>query len=390
MSQNAATPPSRPPSSASSTASSSLGSASSLPRVHDHTRPLPPPRPPPEQPASLSAPTSFRSPGRPVLVGPGASPLSQQPRPAPAGGGGLNLNLSGASEVSLQVPRPDGERVANEYVETPFRPDRRPEDRVDGIGHLKACAKSERRHSKGQPRPHRHHLNHHHSHTGRAITKQPVSFTKEPAPGSGGGGLARGTEQLGPTGTVASIICDYCGKCRCVGCRDPPPLPSRWLCDNACFCSAETALDYASCLCCVKGLFYHCADGGLGSGAGSEALESELGGNCADEPCSCTGSRKTARWTCLSALAIVLPCLLCYWPLKGCVAICEACYAKHHSQGCRCDPRNLARHLAASGGQQGALGSSSPVSPGSQVSEALMRDSRDPEKRLLDPIGPEL
>ncbi|KAG8034083.1 hypothetical protein G9C98_008564 [Cotesia typhae] len=130
--------------------------------------------------------------------------------------------------------------------------------------------------------------------------------------------------------------------------------------------STETALDYASCLCCVKGLFYHCSDAN-GSG------DSEVGGSCADEPCSCSGSRKTARWTCLAALTMVLPCLLCYWPLKGCVTICEACYARHAAQGCKCDPMAVGRSF---GGPPGTL--------------IVSRDSRDPEKRLLDPVTPDL
>ncbi|KAJ8676529.1 hypothetical protein QAD02_012316 [Eretmocerus hayati] len=191
----------------------------------------------------------------------------------------------------------------------------------------------------------------------RPITKQPVSFTKEPANGAPGSG--------GPPSSL-SIVCERCGKCRCESCREPPPLPSRWLCNDACFCSAETALDYASCLCCVKGMFYHCADGGLAgsaAAASSTSLDSaDLGPSCADEPCSCGGPRRAARWTCLGALAFLLPCLLCYWPLKGCVAVAESCYAKHASHGCRCEPHQLLPQQ-----QQQAL-------------------SRDPEKRLLEPL----
>lgn len=268
-------------------------------------------------------------------------------------------------EVTLTVPRPDGDRIANEYVETPFRPILL-QTQGRTLADTQKCPKTERRLQQQQQKAAHYHNSQRHrrqSHllqsttpaANNAITKQPVSFTKEPNNALGSPN-SRSTDSTG-----LSIMCDFCGRCRCESCREPPPLPSRWLCDNSCFCSAETVLDYASCLCCVKGLFYHCADSGSG-------VESE-NGNCADEPCSCTGSRKTARWACLGALTLVLPCLLCYWPFKGCVAVCEACYARHKAQGCRCEPTTLGRHHPGVG---------------------VLRDSRDPEKRLLDPVTPEL
>lgn len=191
------------------------------------------------------------------------------------------------------------------------------------------------------------------------VTKQPVSFTKEPA-------NTLGTRDS----TSLSIICDFCRKCRCESCREPPPLPSKWLCNNTCLCSAENVLDYTSCLCCVKGLFYHCVDGGNGGAIASNIDGEDVTTNCADEPCSCTGNRTASRWACLSALTLIMPCLLCYWPLRGCVTVCEACHARHAAQGCRCNPNTISsRHH--------------PISND-------IGDSRDPEKRLLDPVTPEL
>ena len=58
-----------------------------------------------------------------------------------------------------------------------------------------------------------------------------------------------------------SIICGECGRCRCDACRSARPLPSTWLCDNGCLCSAETAVDTLSCMCCVKAGLYHCGEG---------------------------------------------------------------------------------------------------------------------------------
>ncbi|XP_043468607.1 flocculation protein FLO11-like [Leptopilina heterotoma] len=376
MSRTAASPPSRPPSSASTN--------SSLARVHghDHTRPLPPPRLPDTTAlpnftpltiplAPLSSSNSFRSRTPVTSVTTSSSRVPNGDATIDTGTSTTRNRSSNESprsavgEVTLTVPRPDGDRIANEYVETPFRPILL-QTQGRTLADAQKCPKTERRLQQQQQKAAQYHNSQRHRRQNHllqsaapvgnnAITKQPVSFTKEPANALGSPN-SRSTDSTG-----LSIMCDFCGRCRCESCREPPPLPSRWLCDNSCFCSAETVLDYASCLCCVKGLFYHCADSGSG-------VESE-NGNCADEPCSCTGSRKTARWACLGALTLVLPCLLCYWPFKGCVAVCEACYARHKAQGCRCEPTTLGRHHPGVG---------------------VLRDSRDPEKRLLDPVTPEL
>lgn len=385
MSRNAVSPPSRPPSSASSISTTS----NNLARVHghDHTRPLPPPRLPDTTGlpnftpltiplAPLSSSNSFRTNSRRIQNAdtiisslPNSTELGTTTIATARNRSTNESSRSPMGEVTLTVPRPDGDRIANEYVETPFRPILLQNNQGRTLSaDTPKCPKTERRLQQQQQKAAHYHNSHHRHQLRRqnhllqsaapvgnnTITKQPVSFTKEPSNATSPN--SRGTDSTG-----LSIMCDFCGRCRCESCREPPPLPSRWLCDNSCFCSAETVLDYASCLCCVKGLFYHCADSGSG-------VESE-NGNCADEPCSCTGSRKTARWACLGALTLVLPCLLCYWPFKGCVAVCEACYARHKAQGCRCEPTTLGRHHPGVG---------------------VLRDSRDPEKRLLDPVTPEL
>ena len=474
---NAASPPSRPPSSASSSGSvggtlhnvsSTTQATTTLARVHhDHTRPLPPPRivpassslvgssptppppPSPRPPFSTSSTQTFRSVSRTPLLD-SAILSATTTATTTTTRSGVAAGVPGAaastttSEVSLTTPRPDGERVANEYVETPFRPQQpehqqqgnnRTEETVDGhikaSNHQRVCGKD-----GGQRRPfktgggaasfarvHRQHQrnaaaaaaaaaghnnngpageslvsprNYHHHRT--AVTKQPVSFTKEPAHGAAAGRLAEAAAGPldSPSGPI-SIICEYCGKCRCEMCRDQPSLPSRWLCDNTCFCSAETALDYASCLCCVKGLFYHCGDNAgqhANAGPPAEAVAEELareGNSCADDPCSCTGSHSMARWSCLGALSLALPCLFCYWPLKGCVSLVEKCWMKYARQGCRCDPMTR-HHQQLAGLSPSPSESTGTTSPGgaSPVTEALMRDSRDTEKRLLDPIGADL
>lgn len=82
----------------------------------------------------------------------------------------------------------------------------------------------------------------------------------------------------------------------------------------------EDVVDYATCMCCVKGLFYHCTK------------DSEDEGRIADDPCSCSGPLRSClpRWGCLAVLSIFLPCLLCYLPVAGCrkAASCISCKKK--------------------------------------------------------------
>lgn len=76
-----------------------------------------------------------------------------------------------------------------------------------------------------------------------------------------------------------------------------------------CFGShADEAIDCATCMCCAKGLFYHCTKDG------------EDEGRIAETPCSCAGPfRECApRWGCLAILALFFPCMLCYPPAIAC------------------------------------------------------------------------
>uniref|UniRef100_A0AAY4BCZ9 Protein sprouty homolog 2 n=1 Tax=Denticeps clupeoides TaxID=299321 RepID=A0AAY4BCZ9_9TELE len=116
--------------------------------------------------------------------------------------------------------------------------------------------------------------------------------------------------------------CQDCGCCKCKDCARRRTLPSCWMCGRRCLCSAESAVEYGTCVCCVKGLFYHCS-------SDDEDL-------CADKPFSCSQSHCCARWSALGALALLLPCLLCYLPAKGCLALCQGCYDRAARPGCRC------------------------------------------------------
>lgn len=235
--------------------------------------------------------------------------------------------------VTLTAPRPDTERTANEYVETPFRPSAASLQQSEKTPPPPLAPRLERPGRLLLSTNAHHHHHHqqqqqqveariqsvastvHHQPLPATITKQPIAFTKE-HPGAAASECA----------SSGNIICQQCSRCRCESCKQPRALPERWVCHNACLCSADAVIDYVSCLCCVKGLYYHCS-------------ESDAGATCADDPCSCGPSRRLARWGCLSALAAVLPCLLCYWPLRACQRAVEAAYARHSRAGCRCPPR---------------------------------------------------
>lgn len=121
---------------------------------------------------------------------------------------------------------------------------------------------------------------------------------------------------------IHSSGCEDCGRCQCTECRKPRLLPTCWLCSRRCVCSAQNAVEYGTCVCCVKGLFYHCS--------------SDDEDTCADKPFSCTQSHCCVRWVTVSLLSFFFPCLLCYLPAKGCVAICQSCYDRTTRPGCRC------------------------------------------------------
>lgn len=79
--------------------------------------------------------------------------------------------------------------------------------------------------------------------------------------------------------------------------------------ERYCGMEADEVIDYATCMCCAKGLLYHCTKD---TQEGEEAHT--------DNPCSCTGpiGRCGPRWVFLTALSIFLPCLWCYLPVAGC------------------------------------------------------------------------
>lgn len=277
-----------------------------MPRVHQRPRAPIMSRPPP-----LTAPLV------PLRTPPPPPPTSQQPLPSIQQPSTVSVVtdtrtlvggiVGGGGPVSLIQPRPENERATNEYVETPFRqPPPSPPP---------------------PPQPPR---SHHRPTRLPLHPPLPPVVTKQPGSGGGVGGTSTFVKEhpaAAPldlcTNARSSIMCPECGRCRCDSCRQPRPLPQRWVCNDGCLLSADSAVDYASCLCCAKALFYHCA-------------ETEGGESCADDPCGCGPDRRKTRWCCLASLSCVLPCLWFYWPLRGCKKLVEECYARHTRSGCRC------------------------------------------------------
>ncbi|XP_029302355.1 protein sprouty homolog 2 [Cottoperca gobio] len=125
---------------------------------------------------------------------------------------------------------------------------------------------------------------------------------------------------------IHSNKCEDCGRCCCPECSRPRVLPSCWMCGRRCMCSVQSAVEYGTCVCCVKGLFYHCS--------------SDDEDTCTDKPFSCTQSHCCVRWATVSLFSLLFPCLLCYLPAKGCVAVCQCCYDQVTRPGCRCKNTN--------------------------------------------------
>lgn len=83
-------------------------------------------------------------------------------------------------------------------------------------------------------------------------------------------------------------------------------------------------MDTATCMCLVKGIFYHCTE------------DEDDEGSCADKPCSCSHANCCARWSFMAALSVVLPCLVCYLPATGLAKLGQKCYDNVSRPGCRC------------------------------------------------------
>lgn len=168
------------------------------------------------------------------------------------------------------------------------------------------------------------------SHSGSVIRSQPKGELKADV------SLEKGLTEDEVERGLHLFICERCGRCKCQECCAPRRLPSCWACGQRCLCSAESLMEYGTCLCCVKGLFYHCS-----------AQDDE--DNCADRPCSCAPAHACARWGTMGILALCLPCLCCYPPARLCLALCQSAHDRATRPGCRCSNTNtVCRKISAS------------------------------------------
>lgn len=285
---------------------------------------LRPPTPPPRPDASLTPPPPHVR----TLDG-GAAPLLFSSLPVVAGGR-TSLDLLPDQTITLTNPRTV--RQQNVYVETPMKGLLRDDCILPPAATVAAAVKRPRVfHPHHQPK-------HKSSNPSNAVITQPLAAACKkvgpppPAPA--------------PTSPTDSIMCGECGRCRCAACRSARPLPSAWLCDNWCECSAEKVIDLVSCMCCVKAGLYHCGEGDPDT----------RDHTWLHTPCSCTSSKRLLRWSCLAVLSIPLPCLLCYPVLAGATKLAEKVYQAATTTGCRCS-----ESTAAASPHAAAVAASSPT-----------------------------
>lgn len=127
-------------------------------------------------------------------------------------------------------------------------------------------------------------------------------------------------------GTDDSIICSKCNKCKCGACTNPRELPSKWLCHGKFNISPETVVESVTCVCCVKGVFYHYS---------KDEQDAEF--ECVSDPCAgCSRPQCCKRWTCILAMSLCLPCMCLYPPAKLGLMCCTGLYNKWGRKGCTC------------------------------------------------------
>ena len=253
------------------------------------SRPIPPPLVIPQQTvtAKNGAPSSPQSPSQQQITPNSLSSL------LPVSGNGIGPSTANWSGVTLTQPRPEPDRERNLYTEAP---------------------KKLLPHSN-QPNQANQHKSSHRLDSGQ--DSQPSISVIPTSP--------KLKSKLKNEVRNESIFCQRCGKCKCEACVRPRKLPQKWLCGGTVLCSKKTVVDGLSCMCCVKGLFYHCT---------KDSEKGEIDPN--KEPCSCTGNQPAARWGIMLPLLPLIPCLLAYPMLGACAKVTESAYAKCTASGCQC------------------------------------------------------
>lgn len=308
------------------------------------------------------------------------------------------------SDISLASPRPEPDRVQNLYVEAPLT-----------AGGGEQCPQQSSRwfhtpaaSSKGQSSVGSTLLPHHHHqkkslasvHSGRNRSKSSKTSQSSnnscdsKASAAAAAAAAPPVNQAPPAPSapqlpkqVDSIICIECGKCRCNACQAPKRLPEKWLFGGSVKCSKDSVVDCLSCMCCVKGALYHCGKDCEDSGA------DDLGDS---NPCSCTGAHAVARWTCMGLMSLIMPCLWCYLPLRGCAKATQAVYERCNASGCRCPARQTSpatttsspvissEPASTSSLMSSTKSSSAAASDTTSVLSSPLSSPVDPKQRLLE------
>ena len=279
-----------------------------------------------------------------------------------------------AGSISLMSPRPGPNRTQNVYVDAPLRSPtsgcsvvvKQPLSRTGSIPLPQST-------SKRSP-----------TSKSEVVGKRPLLASQQLSVIQPSSSTLKKRTDLGPSSdfdsvnspvTTESIICRDCGRCRCKACREPRRLPEHYLCHKKCLCSTETVVDTVSGMCLVKALFYHCGK--------DYAAEAD---SVFENPCSCSGDFAAARWGCMAAMSLVMPCLLCYLPMKACSKACEAVYAKMTTIGCRCDVKMSDGSGVGSGLRNNNVYVDVYTASTGSGSSAGMPSPVDSEKRLLSEL----
>jgi len=309
------------------------------------------------RPLSRSQLTPVHPDGLSGVVSRGAA-TARVPQTSPSSSSSLMTTSPGGRAISLDQPRPNSERHRNLYLGAPLphpnqksSPSWTNNNNSGGVNSSSAPVRSninsissnklrlesgvtaaEQVRLPSKFRSSSSKSNEHHSSDSigshAVVTSQPSKRTTFDGCGDHGDGGGSGSGDGGVKLAESSIICPCCRKCRCEACATPRALPSKWICSKSVHCGPEPVLDYVTCLCCVKAMFYHCG----------KNHEPDGGVMCADNPCSCAPHRKFWRWGCMGAMSLVLPCLCLYWPCKGVIRVVDKVYQKYHSNGCTCRP----------------------------------------------------
>lgn len=372
-----------------------------------HSRPLPPPGgarriqvpvPPPRPEHTLTAgsrplppPPSLSLPSSQAQTASAASKNASSPQAAgpqqpglqptvPISPNSLSSSLLPASHwsgVTLTQPRPEPDREKNLYTEAPKKlPQQIISDLPIGLSATKqqhtstfSAASSESSSVNSQL---------------SSISVIPTSNNKLKNHENGSDKLdnnlengSGGSEFLSSSRNSSrqeeSIFCQRCGKCKCEACVRPRKLPEKWLCGGTLLCSKKTVVDGLSCMCCVRGLFYHCT---------KDSQRGEIDPN--KEPCSCTGNQAAARWGIMLPLLPLIPCLIAY-PLWGaCAKMTESVYAKCTASGCQCQNSTLTSEVTSIASEPSLIAVESQPLPSLLIT---------PEKKQLlsgSPLKPKL